>query len=327
MPRGITQEDVWKACDALLLEGARPTIERVRQKIGRGSPNTVSPFLETWFKHLGGRIKDPGAFAAPPALPDPVQQAAQHFWETALAQTRLDFDERLREGMAAAVANVEAEKERAAIAETAAFDASSKATHLQTQLADSQALLEQERLGHAATKAHLHEVRARGDELKARAQELEASLVHIRSTARQDVAAAVERGVAADRRAAMQIDAERTARAKADKRAEALERKLEAAHADAQVAQSRQAEEASRLCSEQVRMSQNLERAQDVIDASSSRLAALEIELAQAQRDAHAARAEAALVERLVATLRPAAASSKRLRASASSVKRAKTLP
>jgi hypothetical protein len=43
MARGITENDVWTASDALLLEGARPTIERVRQKIGRGSPNTVSP--------------------------------------------------------------------------------------------------------------------------------------------------------------------------------------------------------------------------------------------------------------------------------------------
>ena len=43
MPRGIDQDDVWKAADALLIEGARPTIERIRQKIGRGSPNTVSP--------------------------------------------------------------------------------------------------------------------------------------------------------------------------------------------------------------------------------------------------------------------------------------------
>src|SRR5689334_16079030 len=104
MARGITRDDVWKACDALLLEGERPTIERVRQKIGRGSPNTVSPLLDAWFKHLGGRIKDPGAFAAPPDLPDPIHQAAKHFWEAALAQTRLDFDARLHEGLAAAVA-------------------------------------------------------------------------------------------------------------------------------------------------------------------------------------------------------------------------------
>ena len=66
MARGITETDVWTASDALLLEGARPTIERVRQKIGRGSPNTVSPYLDTWFKSLGARIKDPGAFSTPP---------------------------------------------------------------------------------------------------------------------------------------------------------------------------------------------------------------------------------------------------------------------
>jgi hypothetical protein len=42
MPRGITENDVFTACDALLLAGERPTIERVPQKIGRGSPNTVT---------------------------------------------------------------------------------------------------------------------------------------------------------------------------------------------------------------------------------------------------------------------------------------------
>ena len=42
MSRGITENDVWQAADALLLEGARPTIERVRQKIGRGSPNRLA---------------------------------------------------------------------------------------------------------------------------------------------------------------------------------------------------------------------------------------------------------------------------------------------
>ena len=44
--RGIQEADVFTAADALLAEGKRPTIERVRLKIGRGSPNTVSPMLE-----------------------------------------------------------------------------------------------------------------------------------------------------------------------------------------------------------------------------------------------------------------------------------------
>lgn len=95
--RPITEGDVWKAADTLLLEGARPTIERVRQKIGRGSPNTVSPYLDTWFRSLGARIKDPLAFSAPPAAPDPVQQLAQHLWETALATARQQVEHRHRD--------------------------------------------------------------------------------------------------------------------------------------------------------------------------------------------------------------------------------------
>lgn len=88
MAAGITESDVWTAADALLLEGARPTIERVRQKIGRGSPNTVSPHLDAWFRALGSRIVDPGAFSAPPEIPSPIAQAAAHFWEAALAAAR-----------------------------------------------------------------------------------------------------------------------------------------------------------------------------------------------------------------------------------------------
>ena len=98
--RGISETDVWQAADALLLEGARPTIERVRQKIGRGSPNTVSPYLETWFKHLGARIADPHAFSAPPALPDPISQAAAYFWEAAMTQARAEVAVALEAGRA-----------------------------------------------------------------------------------------------------------------------------------------------------------------------------------------------------------------------------------
>ena len=94
---GIQELDVWNAADALLLEGERPTIERVRAKLGRGSPNTVSPYLDAWFASLGARIKDPGAFSAPSQIPDPISQAAQHFWQAALACARAEADSRVRE--------------------------------------------------------------------------------------------------------------------------------------------------------------------------------------------------------------------------------------
>jgi chromosome segregation ATPase len=114
---GIQETDVWAAADALLLEGARPTIERIRQKAGRGSPNTVGPYLDTWFKGLGARIRDPGAFAAAPAVPDPIAQSATHFWETALSVARGEAAAALTvERQAIGAAADELETQRAALA-------------------------------------------------------------------------------------------------------------------------------------------------------------------------------------------------------------------
>ncbi|MEJ5148874.1 DNA-binding protein [Comamonas sp. MYb396] len=93
--RSVQKEDVWQAADALLLEGKRPTIERVRQKIGRGSPNTVSPMLEAWFATLGPRLGAGGGgsalngepdSAAGNGLPPVLVQALQQVWEQVQAQ-------------------------------------------------------------------------------------------------------------------------------------------------------------------------------------------------------------------------------------------------
>ena len=98
--RGVQQEDVWGAADALIAEGLRPTIERVRQKMGRGSPNTVSPMLEAWFATLGSRLgvvvdTKEGAGKMPAAL----QQAMSKLWDTALSQAH-GFGECLSETFA-----------------------------------------------------------------------------------------------------------------------------------------------------------------------------------------------------------------------------------
>src|ERR1043165_3476211 len=85
--RGIQEEDVFKAADALLAEGLRPTIERVRMKIGRGSPNTVSPMLERWFASLGQRLTGGVHHLAPgndaDGVPVSVRNATRLLWETA----------------------------------------------------------------------------------------------------------------------------------------------------------------------------------------------------------------------------------------------------
>ena len=82
----VTSADVDRAADALLRAGERPTIEKVRQKIGRGSPNTINPLLDQWWSRLAGRL-DAGP-AALHRIPEPVAHAAEGLWLTALAEAR-----------------------------------------------------------------------------------------------------------------------------------------------------------------------------------------------------------------------------------------------
>lgn len=84
--RGITSTDVDRAADALLREGERPTIERIRARLGRGSPNTINPLLDAWWKRLSGRL-DAGP-AALHRLPEPVLLAAEGLWMQTLDEAR-----------------------------------------------------------------------------------------------------------------------------------------------------------------------------------------------------------------------------------------------
>ena len=85
-PRGITSTDVDRAADALLRDGQRPTIEKVRATIGRGSPNTINPLLDAWWQRLAGRL-DAGP-AALHRLPEPVLHAAEGLWLQTLSEAR-----------------------------------------------------------------------------------------------------------------------------------------------------------------------------------------------------------------------------------------------
>lgn len=303
MPRGISQEDVWKACDALLLEGARPTIERVRQRLGRGSPNTVSPMLETWFKHLGARITDPGAFSVPAGMPDPVHQAARHLWDVAQAEARRDLDARLTEGLAAAAANVEAEKEKSAIAQAAAFSASSKATHLQAELEELRAALDVERLEHRATKALLEAAQQRSVDLQAEVAQARQAVSDERHRAEQAVVAADSRAAGAERRAAMEIERERTLRAKAEKAAESIAKRFEAALKE-QIAAKEQLHAAEERLSQQRLVSKRHEEEQQAVLAQhEARARELETALDEAKVALSRSAAQDVLVEQIVAKL------------------------
>lgn len=88
-PRGVQMDEVWAAADAVLTLGERPTIERVRQQLGRGSPNTVGPMLDGWYSGLAKRLQAPGDTVEQDAgtdapLPAAVLRAAKTLWGRAL---------------------------------------------------------------------------------------------------------------------------------------------------------------------------------------------------------------------------------------------------
>lgn len=90
LARGITEEDVHKAADAIVGRGERPTIERIRAELGRGSPNTVNRHLDAWWAQLSKRISP-----QTDDLPGEIVELARKVWQqvfpkaTELAEIRL----------------------------------------------------------------------------------------------------------------------------------------------------------------------------------------------------------------------------------------------
>jgi len=49
MAVGVPEHEVFAAADAVLARGERPTVERVRMELGRGSPARVGGLLDQWW--------------------------------------------------------------------------------------------------------------------------------------------------------------------------------------------------------------------------------------------------------------------------------------
>jgi Plasmid replication region DNA-binding N-term. len=83
MAIGVPETEVFAAADRVLARGARPTVERVRAELGRGSPARVGQLLETWWEALAQRL---AGEARLPELPPGVAAAFRAVWMTASEQ-------------------------------------------------------------------------------------------------------------------------------------------------------------------------------------------------------------------------------------------------
>lgn len=82
MPKGITQEQVNAAADALVTAGEKPTVEKIRLALGTGSPNTVIRMLDTWRGSLAQRLQE---VIKLPDVPPEAGQAFAEVWRVAVA--------------------------------------------------------------------------------------------------------------------------------------------------------------------------------------------------------------------------------------------------
>jgi hypothetical protein len=78
--------DVQRAADALLRQGRKPSIAAIRDHLGGGSPNTVTPLLAKYWEKLGGRLGD-----GPESLervPEALARVTELLWRRALEEAR-----------------------------------------------------------------------------------------------------------------------------------------------------------------------------------------------------------------------------------------------
>ncbi|MGO4395856.1 DNA-binding protein, partial [Variovorax sp. M-6] len=230
-------------------EGLRPTIERVRQKIGSGSPNTVSPMLERWFATLGKRLDSHGANMADGEahqFPLAIVQAAKQFWDAARREAdqvqvqkteaaRREF-ELQRSDLAQKEADLqqrESSFEQARIALDEALASSRQAvaaieTQMHTQQQESARLL-------GDTEAEVRRLRKAFDEAVASKEALREKAAMELGAKQRAAEETEERHLAHERRLLSEVDRERMA----TRQASAELAKVQKAHAaDAETARS-----------------------------------------------------------------------------------------
>jgi len=211
MARGITESDVHTAADELVANGERPTVERIRAHLGTGSPNTVTRWLETWWKNLGLRLqpKRPDLKDSPTVLAELVGQwwalALEHARESILVELTdarqtlaADYDELRGQQQTFAEeaselhakATASAQSERLALTQVA--ELRQLVDQLQAQLAESARQ-------HASTDQRL-------EQAESARRVVEARLLNLQELARSERESLLEHARSVENRAAQDVD-------------------------------------------------------------------------------------------------------------------------
>lgn len=305
MPVGVPEGEVFAAADRVLARGERPTTERVRAELGRGSPARVGQLLEHWWDALSKRLAGESRL---PDLPPEVATAFKTVWANASEHALQNARESLAAEQAQLLADraafeteqlrIRAERESA---ESERLDAVRDRDAAQARLADLQRLVAHQ------TELSADALRQR-DQFQARSEHLELELASwpARMQTQQKAAAAERESLSAhvrsvEERTHAEVDRARTETKALRAQLAQLERDQTARTQDAHQALSetqKALQQAERAAAGNAARAQALEQqlarlgdlpaawraAQEALQAAAQREEALRVELAPGKR-------------------------------------------
>lgn len=284
--------------------GITPTASKLYQYVRKGSMSAPADALARFWEELRNKAR---VQIDHPDLPEALKVAAadavQTIWgqATELARTELAaLRVEAQAETAKALADLQAEQDRAKAAEGLVQEMRGRMAELEDQLRTSNAAHEGERRAHAATTARTEALQHQVGELQAQQERIRADFSAELDKGRTAIEAANERAAGAERRALREIEQERTGRAAAEKHLEGARAKL--------LETERQSQSKSlEFATATTRMSAELEAARALVQNLTASLDAQSQQLQDARQQAAQFKAEADTLRSLVDQFKPAA--------------------
>jgi chromosome segregation ATPase len=295
--------------------GITPTTNKLYQYVRKGTMSTPAEALTKFWDDLRSKAR---VEIEHPDLPEAVKAVAAE----AIAGLWRQASDVARQELAAVRVELQVEGDRLQHEATTAYQglatAQAELQRLQDELADAQRVnnelrieVEAERRAHASAAARLQESHAQLDQGRQQQQRTQETFSADLAKARQAVEAADARAVAAERRALIEIDQERQARAKADKLVESLRAQLAQAETEDRRLRIEHAQTLGPLQAQHANAKAKLEELSQAKVALETELGALRPQL-QASLEATAQyRTQAATLQALVDRMGPTATAPK----------------
>ena len=240
MAVGVPENDVFAAADAVLARGERPTVERVRLELGRGSPARVGALLDQWWEQLAARLSGQTRM---PGMPIEVTQAFTAVWQQATAfacdaaEAALEAQrEVLAQEQQRFVEEQEQTRIQLAMYRQQTTDAVQAQQTTETRLKDLELLLDQRLSLIEELQNQREAITAERDEAKVQIQQIQAAAEQARAAQEAYVRGLEERAHQEIDRAREETKAIATKHKEALRQIEHLQRKLEDQQKDVQQA-------------------------------------------------------------------------------------------